>query len=136
MVTNTLRARIEAALQRHVHNGHLVDAELDDVLDAVMSVVEAALQYAHDFSQGRCRHCEVRTEAAWNLNRKPRPHRMHCALYVGPVDHKPGFAINGSSLYGSNVRCSCGTHLASMADVCPNAAEVWRGPMPAREDVQ
>lgn len=31
-----LRARIAAALEPHTHNGHLVDAELGDVLGAVM----------------------------------------------------------------------------------------------------
>lgn len=32
-----LRARLEAALEPHAHNGHLVDAELGDVVDAVMA---------------------------------------------------------------------------------------------------
>lgn len=127
-MTDDLRTRLEAALELHTHNGRLVDAELGDVVEAALEVFEERLWYAHNFDQGRCRRCEVRTEAAWNVNRKSRPHRMHCELYTGPVEHKPIYAINGSPLYGSNVTCSCGQHLDSMDSQCPNAAETWRGP--------
>lgn len=35
-----LRARLEAALEPHAHNGCLVDAELGDVMDAVMAALQ------------------------------------------------------------------------------------------------
>lgn len=42
-MTGALRQRIEDALALHIHNGHLVDAELGDVLDAVVAALQPAV---------------------------------------------------------------------------------------------
>lgn len=40
MRPDDLRARLAAALEPHTHNGHLVDAEVGNVVEAVLKVLE------------------------------------------------------------------------------------------------
>ncbi len=119
-------------------NGHGYDGacalcrgEIETLLDAMMPVIEERLWCARNIWQGRCRWCSVRVEAAWNIDQRPRPHRMNCRYYVGSVEHHRSIALNGD-----NRGCACGTWWSEDDAVCPNFAELWRGPIPARRDLQ
>lgn len=127
-----LRARLEAALEPHTHNGHLVDAELGDVVEAVMPIIEEIQFRSMHWQGGKCRWCRVIVSEvlAKGLGKKLQPHRMTCRFYVGPVEHiKTGGGHQMLTHWATH--CTCGESWdAERYDECPNSAETWRGPRP------
>jgi len=77
-----------------------------------------------------CRNCGGKEDA----------HKMYCRHYVGPLEHRFTHTRWNDSLGGQEYDCCCGgsARVGGMAGsipygdepVCPNLAEVWRGPVP------
>lgn len=108
-MADDLRTRIEVSLAPHVHNGHLVDAEIGDVVDAVLPVVQEAIHHATVY--------DCCGQLLYG------PHTMACPRYVGPVDH---WRVHGPD---GDVSCTCGWSWPAFGEECDNA-ETWRGPLP------
>lgn len=107
-MADDVRTRLEVALAPYTHNGHLVDAELGDVVEAVVPVLDAAVRDALVYDCcGTLRY---------------GPHTMACHRYVGPIDHWKNLGVGGA------VSCTCGWPWPAFGEECHNAAETWRGP--------
>jgi hypothetical protein len=135
-MSDALRARIEAALDSYTHNGHLVDAELGDVLDAVMAVVEKSLWNAANTNYGKCSSCNALVLEGWaRPNRPVQPHKMTCRWYVGPLEHRRLRSSYNTFWQKTEYECTCGGTWREGGDGCPNVAETWRGASPEQQDV-
>lgn len=123
-MADDLRARLEAALAPHIHNGHLVDAEFGNAVEAVLLVAEDTITFLLDTERdhpmiGICRYCRMPNGIA---------HGTACPEYVGPVWHYLIQVRNGRA-GGTWHRCTCG-YTWWGGGLCPNLAETWRGPRP------
>jgi len=133
-----LRARIEDAIRRNSlatdledDDGELIILPVDNVVAAVMEVVEEIRFRSMHWQDGKCRWCRVIVSEvlAKGLGKQLQPHRMTCRFYVGPVEHhKTG---GHQMLTHWATHCTCGNSWdAEQSDECPNSAEVWRAPTP------
>lgn len=123
-VSDAMRLRLAGALEPLVHNGRL-DAKPNDVLDAVMPVIDEVRWRQMHVSRGRCRWCNVIVDGALLHGKPMRPHLMRCRFYVGPVEHRQ---VGGyQALTHWSTECSCGRQYDAERGGCPNAEEDWRG---------
>jgi hypothetical protein len=113
----------------HIYDGAcaLCRGEIETLVDAMMPVIEERLWYAGHTHQGKCTWCTAPLDAPWKPDRQPHAHFMHCKYYTGPLEHH-----RRDSSTSTISTCTCGRFWRENAEVCPDAGETWRGPLPAR----
>ena len=104
-------------------------------LESLRAEHEECLHRARHYIRGRCRYC--------GGGYATRPHRMHCQLYVGPLEHRWVHKDENDTFGGIDHSCICGGWFraggaASPGEepICPKSSETYRGIPPTSSPLE